>query len=261
MWPKLEQCDRSICQLTVRREGTIDREGADYAQVDFANKYIGGGVLNTGCVQEEILFATSPELIAARLFCDRLYDTDAVVVTGCEKYSRHIGYSDTFRWRKSQRDGQQLLERDKYNRPKCEIIAIDATSYGRNVEQQYSKEKIDREICKAIVGFAPEAFLKAGVERRLATIATGNWGCGVYSGDHYLKALVQLLAASYHGRDLLYFTFGDEELAADLENVSAFLHTRPHLSVADLYGLVLEFANLRKANSKFNLVSFLYQKL
>ena len=31
--------------------------------VDFANKYIGGGVLGFGCTQEEILFLIHPELI------------------------------------------------------------------------------------------------------------------------------------------------------------------------------------------------------
>lgn len=32
-------------------------------QVDFANQYIGGGVLGCGCVQEEIRFAVEPELL------------------------------------------------------------------------------------------------------------------------------------------------------------------------------------------------------
>jgi hypothetical protein len=35
---------------------------ADCVQVDFANKFIGGGVLCGGCVQEEIRFAACPEV-------------------------------------------------------------------------------------------------------------------------------------------------------------------------------------------------------
>lgn len=31
-------------------------------RVDFANEYIGGGTLGFGCVQEEIMFASFPEL-------------------------------------------------------------------------------------------------------------------------------------------------------------------------------------------------------
>lgn len=35
--------------------------------IDFANKNIGGGVLNKGAVQEEILFACFTELIVASI--------------------------------------------------------------------------------------------------------------------------------------------------------------------------------------------------
>ena len=35
-------------------------------QADFANKYIGGGVIANGCVQEEIRLAISPEGIVCR---------------------------------------------------------------------------------------------------------------------------------------------------------------------------------------------------
>ena len=35
-------------------------------EVDFANAYVGGGVLAHGCVQEEIRFLICPELIVSR---------------------------------------------------------------------------------------------------------------------------------------------------------------------------------------------------
>lgn len=44
--------------------------------------YIGGGVLGTGCVQEEIRFAICPELIISRLFTERLLDNEALVIVG-----------------------------------------------------------------------------------------------------------------------------------------------------------------------------------
>lgn len=34
-----------------------------HIHIDFANQCIGGGVLDTGRVQEEIMFVTSPELL------------------------------------------------------------------------------------------------------------------------------------------------------------------------------------------------------
>ena len=53
-----------------------------YLQVDFANKYIGGGVLGEGCVQEEIRFVICPELIVSLLFTEVLDRNEAVVITG-----------------------------------------------------------------------------------------------------------------------------------------------------------------------------------
>ena len=53
-----------------------------YLQVDFANKYIGGGVLGEGCVQEEIRFVICPELLVSLLFTDVLDDKEAIVITG-----------------------------------------------------------------------------------------------------------------------------------------------------------------------------------
>jgi len=50
--------------------------------VDFASKYIGGGVLKSGLVQEEILFLMSPELIVARLFTEKLADNECLKITG-----------------------------------------------------------------------------------------------------------------------------------------------------------------------------------
>jgi hypothetical protein len=47
-----------------------------------ANCVIGGGVLGSGCVQEEIRFLLSPELIASLLFTERLGDLEIVLITG-----------------------------------------------------------------------------------------------------------------------------------------------------------------------------------
>jgi len=38
-------------------------------KIDFANRYVGGGCLTNGCVQEEIMFALRPELLATTLLC------------------------------------------------------------------------------------------------------------------------------------------------------------------------------------------------
>lgn len=51
-------------------------------QVDFANRFLGGGVLGLGAVQEEIRFCICPELIVTRLFCEALEDNECIIITG-----------------------------------------------------------------------------------------------------------------------------------------------------------------------------------
>ncbi len=64
-------------------------------KVDFANKFIGGGALRTGCVQEEIMFATHPELLVTILLCEKLSENESLVFVGFKKFHKHKGYSDT----------------------------------------------------------------------------------------------------------------------------------------------------------------------
>lgn len=53
-----------------------------FLQVDFANRFVGGGVTGSGLVQEEIRFLINPELIAARLFTEALEDNECLIITG-----------------------------------------------------------------------------------------------------------------------------------------------------------------------------------
>lgn len=50
--------------------------------MDFAAKFVGGGVLGRGLVQEEIRFLQCPELIVARLFTEKLADNECLKITG-----------------------------------------------------------------------------------------------------------------------------------------------------------------------------------
>lgn len=50
--------------------------------MDFANRYVGGGVTSAGLVQEEIRFIINPELIASRLFTEELDPNECLIITG-----------------------------------------------------------------------------------------------------------------------------------------------------------------------------------
>jgi Poly (ADP-ribose) glycohydrolase (PARG), Macro domain fold/Poly (ADP-ribose) glycohydrolase (PARG), helical domain len=55
---------------------------------DFANEFIGGGVLSGGNVQEEILFVIKPECLVSLLIGPRMESlpmSEAIILTGCEQ--------------------------------------------------------------------------------------------------------------------------------------------------------------------------------
>jgi poly(ADP-ribose) glycohydrolase len=58
----------------IKTSGRSIEEAMGSGKVDFANKFIGGGALRTGCVQEEIMFVTHPELLVTILLCEKLTD-------------------------------------------------------------------------------------------------------------------------------------------------------------------------------------------
>nr|PIM05478.1 poly(ADP-ribose) glycohydrolase [Toxoplasma gondii COUG] len=83
------------------RENAEAGKGIDSAvnleiMADFANQWIGGGALYRGCVQEEIFFATHPELLLLRLFQQRLAINESCAMSGAMQFSRYSGYADSF---------------------------------------------------------------------------------------------------------------------------------------------------------------------
>ena len=73
-------------------------------QVDFANRYIGGGVLGAGRVQEEIRFCTCPELLVSMLFMERMEDNEAIIIKGFEQFSEYSGYASKLNYAGDFRD-------------------------------------------------------------------------------------------------------------------------------------------------------------
>ena len=82
--PSWSSSDQNLACLHLSTEGKIETEGAGFLQADFANEYIGGGVLRSGLVQEEIRFTICPELIATMLFSERLSASESIGVYGAE---------------------------------------------------------------------------------------------------------------------------------------------------------------------------------
>ncbi|KAI4816507.1 hypothetical protein KUCAC02_008833 [Chaenocephalus aceratus] len=192
--PNWRSCKKKMHKLHVASHGTIENEGEGMLQVDFASSWIGGGVLGSGLVQEEILFIINPELIVSRLFTEKLGTRSAP-----SSFSNYSGFGDTFEWKDPH---EERLNRDEWARLQRQIVAIDALHF-KHRSEQYNMIDVTRELNKAYCGFKAH-------QSNEPDIATGNWGCGAFNGDKQLKAVIQLMAAAQAERDLAFFTFEDE---------------------------------------------------
>ncbi|GMR49238.1 hypothetical protein PMAYCL1PPCAC_19433 [Pristionchus mayeri] len=225
-----------LSELYATPEGLIEEmEGC--LQVDFANEYIGGGVTNTGAVQEEIRFMCCPEMFVSMLLCDHMDYRDAILIQGAQQYSAYEGYASSLRHvpMELRRDEP----RDQFGRARSYLVAIDAHCY-QNKASQYKSRFITRELIKAYAGFMPTEG-----QDNVRPIATGNWGCGVFNGDKELKSLIQLIAASKAGRPMIYVTFQDERFADQLDEVAEVLKAFK-VKTGQLFNLLVQFVEERQ---------------
>ncbi|KAH8367284.1 hypothetical protein KR200_007754 [Drosophila serrata] len=219
--------------------GTIEDEGVGLLQVDFANKYLGGGVLGHGCVQEEIRFVICPELLVGKLFTECLRPYEALVMLGAERYSNYTGYAGSFEWSGNHED---RTPRDSSRRRQTAIVAIDALHFAQ-ATHQYRVDLMERELNKAHIGFV----------HWMATpppgVATGNWGCGAFGGDPYLKSLLQLMVCAQLGRPLAYYTFGNIQLRDDIYEMWTLFQTEG-TTVQQLWRILKSYSERMKGKSQ-----------
>ena len=201
----LKNGDNDLCELEVHETGSLFQGNSEYC-VDFANEYIGGGALSGGNVQEEILFAVEPEATVSMFFMEVMDKNDAIGIYNTIVYSNYSGYGNLFKYVKSAiTDGDTIIKRHK-------IIAIDAIRLSNNYYYYGNiQQNIMRDIHKAYVGFN---LINFETEKNTdKTIATGNWGCGVFGGNHEQKFIEQWIAASFAGvKKLNYYSFGHENM-------------------------------------------------
>uniref|UniRef100_A0A8C1SC14 poly(ADP-ribose) glycohydrolase n=1 Tax=Cyprinus carpio TaxID=7962 RepID=A0A8C1SC14_CYPCA len=255
VFPKWESSKKQLTSLHITCKGTIEDEGYGMLQVDFANRLVGGGLTGMGLVQEEIRFLINPELIISRLFTEALDSDECLIITGTEQYSKYSGYAESFKWKANHKDE---IPRDGWQRRCTEVVAMDALRY-RNFMEQFQPEKMARELNKAYCSF----MRPSANPENLSAVATGNWGCGAFGGDTRLKALLQLMAASEAGRDVAYFTFGDEELMRDVHSLYKYLKDKC-VTVGTLYCHLKQYSNVVSKHVQrpnISLYGYIYDKV
>ena len=110
----------------------------------FLNRYVGGKVLSWGCVQEEILFLLYPEMLVTSLVSEVLDDTEALIISGVERYSQYEGYSNSLKYTE---DFIDHTPRDESGRRKSSFVAIDATFF-KSPSTQFKINNVLRELNK-----------------------------------------------------------------------------------------------------------------
>lgn len=235
--PAWSQSQKPLRGLTVCADGVIEK-CQNSLQVDFADKIIGGFILDFGLVQEKIRFAFNPELIVSRIFNENMTDNEVVLMTGSEQFNEYTGYGDSFRWAG---DHEDVTSIDEFGRRSTQIVAMDATSFGRSQHlRQFLRTDFERELKKAYIAFIDRR------EQYHKLIATGNWGCGVFKGDPQFKLLIQLLAAAQADKDIKYFTFHDRKLKKEFDDFYGKLIKRK-IRVGQLYEYLVAYGEYVKA--------------
>ena len=214
---------------------------------DFANKFIGGGVLRGGCVQEEILFLIKPECLVSLFFCQAMDVCESITIVGAERMCKYAGYARSFRF-----DGDFKDDTLVDSVPGCPprlataIVAFDAIVAFRH--NQFHPKLMHRELIKTVA--AVDVQLNPPSRHyKFDTFATGNWGCGAFGGDIPLKAMLQWLGASETKKRVAYFTFGDRRAAGLEKLVQTLLKSKR--TVGWLWRQLLDFYQGQKRQGLF----------
>ncbi len=258
-WSSLQSVVLSEVEIRGNSGGGIE-SAVGTLQADFANKYIGGGVLHYGCVQEEIRFMLSPECLISVILSDEMLDHEAILLRNTIQYTSYTGYSYSFQCTGLSRTLQSAMEiTSKDNNessitllPLDEIVAIDALPFGRNKSKQYQLPQILRELEKCRAGLSSST--SPG-----RTFATGNWGCGVFGGDAQLKSVIQWLACSACGMKMLYFPFHDPSTER-LYDLAEIVKKR-NFSVAQVFDNLIATLQEGKFKEKGGVLAALILKL
>lgn len=216
------ESQETLRPVQIKSEGGIE-DAHGMLQADFANEYIGGGVFFEGRVQEEIRFSISPELLVACLLCEAMAPHEAVVIVGAQQFTEYRGYGRSFEAVGPNVDPAAL---DSRGRRDVQVVAFDAMHCDGDL--QYQTAGVMRELVKAATAFRGE-LVEEG--RHKKPLATGNWGAGAFGGDPQLKFLLQWMACSVCGREMVFYSFHDDRMA----DISSAISLWSGKSVSDVW--------------------------
>ncbi len=193
------------------------------------------------------------------LICEEMDNLESILIQGAEQFSTYSGYGGGFTYTGPYEDTNPV---DAANRRRVAIVAIDAIPVMFSGGFEHQKQDIVRELNKAYSGFScrissdnDKSAEDCAKPVELASVATGNWGCGAFGGDKELKSLIQWMAASKAGRAVKYFTFKDPTLTAKQQELVHCLRKR-EVTVGQLYHILTTTGRVKLARGQvFNRVT------
>ena len=93
---RLDACELPLCPVRMG-DGNLEESAAD-VHAEFANAFVGGGVMTGDFAMEEILFLVKPELLVAMALQNRMCDGEAVCVHGARQYVQPLSRADVHTW-------------------------------------------------------------------------------------------------------------------------------------------------------------------
>lgn len=74
--------EKQLRSIQIMPIGSMEDCPVTNLKADFANEFLGGGVLEFGNVQEEIMFVICPELLLSVFLCAPMAENEAVIMVG-----------------------------------------------------------------------------------------------------------------------------------------------------------------------------------
>ena len=208
----IQKCDKKIIVGTIENEkGIMDFNDEPNLKADFANQYIGGGVLHGGCVQEEIMFMESPEALCSMVFCTVMDKYTSIRIKDMIRYSKISGYG-----------GRIKFGSDLGIQYRNTITAMDAIVVMGKDEVQYQEEQSLRDMNKVY-----SAIDKIEETEELIPFITGKWGCGAFRGNWEWKYIQQMIVCSMVGRPFVFTTFHEKDQMKMLERFNEKIKNDP----------------------------------
>eukprot|EP01112_Ceratiomyxa_fruticulosa_P019505 TRINITY_DN6397_c0_g1_i3.p1 TRINITY_DN6397_c0_g1~~TRINITY_DN6397_c0_g1_i3.p1 ORF type:complete len:423 (+),score=64.11 TRINITY_DN6397_c0_g1_i3:350-1618(+) len=203
--------------------------------VDFANKRLHIHSIIPSATQEEVLFSCCPEAFPGILFCETLLDDEAIIISGCRRFSKYKGYLFTFEF---------TGDIDPPAHPPQDIIVIDAVCHNH-----FNKAFQLRDLNKIYLGFKPVENTK---------ISTGMFGCGIFRGDKSHKFLQQVCVATVANVELDFSSFKEEATARHFRQILQKIQ-QADLRIKEAYNIMLGYNIVDRREVSFH--DYLLNKL